>query len=54
MSPDSLRTEVWEREGRRIEVPHFAVGGHEIWGATAAMTANLLTRLGWDAGALLR
>ena len=54
MSPDSLRTEVWERDGRRIEVPHFAVGGHEIWGATAAMTANLLTRLGWDAGALLR
>ena len=54
MSPGSLRTEVWEREGRRIEVPHFAVGGHEIWGATAAMTANLLTRLGWDAGALPR
>ena len=54
MSPPSLRTEVWEREGRPIEVPLFAVGGHEIWGATAAMTANLLVRLGWDAGQVLR
>ena len=54
MSPENLRTEVWEREGRRIEVPHFAVGGHEIWGATAAMTANLLVRLGWDWRATIR
>ena len=54
MSPESLRTEVWERDGRRIEVPLFAVGGHEIWGATAAMTANLLARLGWDAKAVVR
>lgn len=54
MSPENLRTEVWEREGRLMEVPHFAVGGHEIWGATAAMTANLLVRLGWDAGAVVR
>ncbi len=54
MSPESLRTEVWEREGRRIEVPLFAVGGHEIWGATAAMTANLLARLGWDTKAVVR
>ena len=54
MSPESLRTEVWEREGRRIEVPLFAVGGHEIWGATAAMTANLLVRLGWDTKPVLR
>lgn len=54
MSPDALRKDVWERDGRRIEVPHFAVGGHEIWGATAAMTANLLIRLGWDAGTILR
>ena len=54
MSPGSLRTEIWERDGRRMEVPLFAVGGHEIWGATAAMTANLLARLGWDAGAVVR
>ena len=54
MSPENLRTEVWEREGRSIEVPLFAVGGHEIWGATAAMTANLLVRLGWDWRAITR
>ena len=47
MSPGSLEKVVWEREGRPHEVPLFAVGGHEIWGATAAMTAGLLARLGW-------
>jgi 8-oxo-dGTP pyrophosphatase MutT (NUDIX family) len=47
MSPDSLKKVIWEREGRPYEVPVFAVEGHEIWGATAAMTAGLLARLGW-------
>jgi len=47
MSPGSLRKVVWEREGRPHEVPLFAVGGHEIWGATASITAGLLARLGW-------
>jgi 8-oxo-dGTP pyrophosphatase MutT (NUDIX family) len=49
MSPEVFKKVVWEREGRRHEVPIFAVGGHEIWGATAAMTAGLLARLGWEA-----
>jgi 8-oxo-dGTP pyrophosphatase MutT (NUDIX family) len=47
MSPEAFEKVVWEREGRPHEVPIFAVGGHEIWGATAAMTAGLLARLGW-------
>jgi hypothetical protein len=47
MSPEAFEKAIWEREGRLHEVPIFAVGGHEIWGATAAMTAGLLTRLGW-------
>ncbi len=47
MSPGSLKKVVWEREGRPHEVPVFAGGGHEIWGATAAITAGLLARLGW-------
>ena len=47
MSPGSLRKAVWEREGRPHEVLVFAVGGHEIWGATASITAGLLARLGW-------
>jgi 8-oxo-dGTP pyrophosphatase MutT (NUDIX family) len=47
MSPEAFEKVVWEREGRPHEVPIFAVGGHKIWGATAAMTAGLLARLGW-------
>jgi 8-oxo-dGTP pyrophosphatase MutT (NUDIX family) len=50
MSPEAFKKAVWKREGRPHEVPIFAVGGHEIWGATAAMTAGLLARLGWEPG----
>jgi 8-oxo-dGTP pyrophosphatase MutT (NUDIX family) len=52
MSPGTLRRVVWRRQdGRDYEVPVFAVKGpprYEIWGATAAMTAALLARLGWS------
>jgi 8-oxo-dGTP pyrophosphatase MutT (NUDIX family) len=54
MSPDSFKKVVWERDGRPHEVPIFAVEGHEIWGATAAITAGLLARLGWEAGSNTR
>ena len=47
MSPESFKKVVWKRDGRRCQVPVFAVAGYEIWGATAAMTAGLLARLGW-------
>ena len=47
MSPEAFEKVIWEREGWPHEVPTFAVGGHDIWGATAAMTAGLLDRLGW-------
>jgi 8-oxo-dGTP pyrophosphatase MutT (NUDIX family) len=47
MLPGSFKKVVWERDGRPHEVPVFAVAGREIWGATAAMTAGLLARLGW-------
>ena len=50
LSPETFRRVVWRRDGRDYEVPIFAVGGYEIWGATAAMTAALLTRLGWSPG----
>ena len=53
MSPEAFKKVVWKREGRPHEVPIFAVGGHEIWGATAAMTAGLLARLGWESGSLM-
>jgi hypothetical protein len=50
MSTKTLRKVLWRRDGRDYEVPIFAVEGpppREIWGATAAMTAALLARLGW-------
>jgi 8-oxo-dGTP pyrophosphatase MutT (NUDIX family) len=52
MSPKALKEVLWERERRLYEVRVFAVGGYEIWGATAAMTAGLLARLGWTAGGI--
>ena len=50
LAPKTFRRVLWRRDGRDYEVPVFAVEGsrREIWGATAAMTAALLVRLGWD------
>src|ERR687894_2548066 len=50
VSPRTLQRVLWTYEGRDYQVPIFAVGGspsRNIWGATAAMTASLLVRLGW-------
>jgi 8-oxo-dGTP pyrophosphatase MutT (NUDIX family) len=47
---ETFRKVFWHREGRDYEVPVFAIDGpvpRNIWGATAAMTAALLARLGW-------
>jgi 8-oxo-dGTP pyrophosphatase MutT (NUDIX family) len=47
---ETFRKVLWRREGRDYEVPVFAIDGpvpRNIWGATAAMTAALLARLGW-------
>ena len=47
-APETFRKMLWRYEGRDYEVPVFAVeGSRNIWGATAAMTAALLARLGW-------
>ncbi len=49
-APETFRKVLWRRDGRDYEVPVFAVGDpapRNIWGATAAMTAGLLARLGW-------
>jgi 8-oxo-dGTP pyrophosphatase MutT (NUDIX family) len=51
MSPQTFRKVPWMRDGREYEVPVFAVADsntrRNIWGATAAITASLLVRLGW-------
>src|SRR5215210_704896 len=46
----TFRKVLWHRDGRDYEVPVFAIRGpvpRNIWGATAAMTAALLARMGW-------
>ena len=47
---ETFRKVLWRREGRDYKVPVFAIEGpvrRNIWGATAAITAALLARLGW-------
>jgi 8-oxo-dGTP pyrophosphatase MutT (NUDIX family) len=47
---ETFRKVLWRRDGRVYEVPVFAIEGpvpRNIWGATAAITAALLARLGW-------
>ena len=51
LAPGSFQRVIWSRDGRDYEVPVFAVEGYEVWGATAAMTAALLSRLGWSPAA---
>jgi 8-oxo-dGTP pyrophosphatase MutT (NUDIX family) len=49
-APETFRKLIWRRDGRDYEVPVFALEDpvpRNIWGATAAMTASLLARLGW-------
>ena len=49
---ETFRKVLMRRDGRDYEVPVFAIEGptpRNIWGATAAMTAALLARLGWRA-----
>jgi 8-oxo-dGTP pyrophosphatase MutT (NUDIX family) len=50
MSPETFQRLPWTRDGCDYVVPVFAVEGpprRNIWGATAAITASLLVRLGW-------
>ncbi|WP_119067533.1 NUDIX hydrolase [Rubrobacter indicoceani] len=51
LHPKTYDRRLWSHEGRRLDVPVFAVEAegkpYEIWGATAAITALLLARLGW-------
>ncbi len=47
---ETFRKVIWRRDGRDYKVPVFAIGDpvpRNIWGATAAMTAALLARMGW-------
>lgn len=46
LEPANRRRHVVEYRGHRREMVEFEHGGHRIWGATAAILMNLLTRMG--------
>jgi 8-oxo-dGTP pyrophosphatase MutT (NUDIX family) len=46
LDPANLRRYTMEYRGHRREMVEFVHGGHRIWGATAAILLNLLTRMG--------
>ena len=47
MTPATTRATRREWNGRTVIVPAFRIAGHEIWGATAMVLAELLVLLGW-------
>jgi hypothetical protein len=46
--PAALRVGRRARGGVEIDAPYFAVGDHQVWGATAMLLGELLAILGWD------
>lgn len=46
--PAALRIGRRARGGIEIDAPYFAVGDHQVWGATAMLLAELLAVCGWD------
>jgi 8-oxo-dGTP pyrophosphatase MutT (NUDIX family) len=46
--PATLRTGRRARGGIEIEAPYFAVGEHQVWGATAMLLGELLAVCGWE------
>ena len=43
--PANRGTHIIDRHGLRFQVPHFAVSGQEIWGATSVILAEFVTLL---------
>lgn len=46
--PATLRTGRRARGDIEIDAPYFAVGGHQVWGATAMLLGELLAVCGWE------
>ena len=46
--PAALRAGRRVRGGVEIDAPYFAVGDHQVWGATAMILGELLTVCGWE------
>ena len=47
-APGALRAGRRVRGGVEIDAPYFAVGDHQVWGATAMLLGELLAVCGWD------
>jgi len=48
---ESFRSEVWNVDGREIEIHFYDLDGETLWGATARIVTDLLTRVvGGDPG----
>ncbi len=48
MDPATVRLEASMLDGRWVRVPYFALEEARLWGASAMITAELLTLLGWQ------
>jgi hypothetical protein len=46
--PATLRSGRRARGAIEIEAPYFAVGEHQVWGATAMLLGELLAVCGWE------
>ena len=46
--PATLRSGRRARGGIEIDAPYFAVGDHQVWGATAMLLGELLAVCGWQ------
>jgi 8-oxo-dGTP pyrophosphatase MutT (NUDIX family) len=46
--PANLRVGRRARAGVEIDAPYFAVGDHQVWGATAMILGELLALAGWE------
>ena len=46
--PANLRVGRRGRGGVEIDAPYFAVGDHQVWGATAMILGELLALAGWE------
>ena len=43
--PDAAHSEMRDIRGRLLHVPYFAIGDYKVWGATALILAQLVSRL---------
>lgn len=42
LAPDTRVVETWSLHGTNIDVPHYQLEDHDVWGATAMMLSELL------------